>query len=78
MERSKIKTSFEMNMENDWVVNHIENEDGSKLIEVGTPGFFPALIHFGFNEEGERFINVHSTLAPDRVYRILEWPETNG
>lgn len=72
MERSKIKTSFSTSLNDGWETNFIENEDGTKIIEVGVNGFYPMCIHFG-GEKGNRFVYVFNTLRPDEKVTVAEW-----
>ena len=73
--RSKIKTSFEMSLDNDWSVNFIENEDGTKTIELGMNEIYPIQIHFGYDKDFQtKFIEVFNTLKdPDVPFTITEW-----
>lgn len=73
MERSKIKTSFSTSLNDGWETNFIENEDGTKIIEVGVNGFYPMYMHFGRDEDGERFIHVINTMQPDMHSTVAQW-----
>lgn len=81
MERSKIKTSFSTSLNDGWETNFIENEDGTKIIEIGIDGFYPMYLHFGRDESNERFIHVINTLRPDTHATVAQWSsmvEDNG
>lgn len=73
MEKSKIKTSFTMSLEDGWEANFIENEDGTKIVEIGIDGFYPMYMHFGRDELDERFIDVVNTLRPDVHATVAQW-----
>lgn len=73
VEKSKIKTSFGMNLDDGWEVNFIENEDGTKMIEIGMSDFYPMYMHFGKDADGERFINVLNTMRPGIHATVAQW-----
>jgi hypothetical protein len=81
VEKSKVKTLFDMSLDDGWQANFIENEDGSKIFEIGINGFYPMYMHFGRDESNERFIHVINTLRPGIHATVAQWSslvEDNG
>lgn len=64
-------------MENGWVVNFIENTDGTKTVEIGTENFFPVQLHFGHDKDFQtRFVEVFDTLNNSDVpFIFTEWDQ---
>lgn len=75
MEKSKIKTSFDMSLDNGWATNFIEHEDGSKTIEIGTEGFYPIQIRFGYDAVRDmRWAEVFdATIDPEVPHMTTRW-----